>query len=122
MLVRFEPTAVWSVTTGGWWVAWILLGSVIAWQRWRRQGYLYNDDGLVSRSGLIGRKVDAFLFRKTQGVVVTQSPLQRRKGLATLQVQLACGQVAVPYLDHGAACRLRNYMLYRVESSQRRWH
>ena len=122
MLVRFEPTAVWSVTTGGWWVAWILLGSVIAWQRWRRQGYLYNDDGLVSRSGLIGRKVDAFLFRKTQGVVVTQSPLQRRKGLATLEVHLACGAVRVPYIDLRAARSLRDYILYKVESSQVRWH
>lgn len=105
-----------------WWLASIPPAALLAWQRWRHQAYLHDDDGLASRTGFFGRKVDAFLFRKAQSVAVRQSPLQRRKGLATLQVQLACGQVAVPYMDHGVACRLRDYMLYRAESSRRRWH
>ena len=105
-----------------WWLVLIPPATLLAWQRWRHQAYLHDDDGLASRSGFFGRKVDAFLFRKAQGVSVRRSPLQRRKGLATLQVQLACGQVAVPYMDHGVACRLRDYMLYRAESSRRRWH
>ena len=105
-----------------WWLASIPVAALIGWVRWRRQGYLHDDDGLASRSGFFGRKVDAFLFRKAQSVDVTQSPLQTRKGLATLNVRLACGQIAVPYIDLGEASRLRDYMLYRVESSQRRWH
>ena len=105
-----------------WWLASLPPAALLAWQRWRHQAYLHDDDGLASRSGFFGRKVDAFLFRKAQGATVRQSPLQRRKGLATLQVQLACGQVAVPYMDHGVACRLRDHMLYRAESSRRRWH
>ena len=105
-----------------WWLASLPIAALIAWVRWRRQGYLHDDDGLASRSGFVGRKVDAFLFRKAQSVDVTQSPLQIRKDLATLHVRLACGQVVVPYLDLGEACRLRDYMLYRVESSRRRWH
>ncbi len=105
-----------------WWLVLIPPAALLAWQRWRHQAYLHDDDGLASRSGFFGRKVDAFLFRKAQSVSVRQSPLQRRKGLATLQVQLACGQVAVPYMDHGVARRLRDHMLYRAESSGRRWH
>ena len=105
-----------------WWLASIPVAALIAWVRWRRQGYLHDDDGLASRSGFFGRKVDAFLFRKAQSVDVTQSPLQTRKGLATLNVRLACGQIAVPYIDLGEASRLRDYMLYRVESSRLRWH
>lgn len=104
------------------WLASILPAALVGWVRWRRQGYLHDDDGLASRSGFLGRKVDAFLFRKAQSVTVVQSPLQRRKGLATLNVQLACGPLSVPYIDLGVASRLRDYMLYRVESSQRRWH
>ena len=104
------------------WLASILPAALVAWLRWRRQGYLHDDDGLASRSGFLGRKVDAFLFRKAQSVAVVQSPLQRRKGLATLNVQLACGPLSVPYIDHGVASRLRDYMLYRVESGRRRWH
>lgn len=104
------------------WIASIPFAALIAWVRWRREGYLHDDDGLARRSGFLGRRVDAFLFRKAQDVAVTQSPLQARKGLATLRVQLACGKVVVPYLELGVASRLRDYVLYRVESSQRRWH
>lgn len=93
-----------------------------AWQAWRRRGYLVDDDGLASRRGLFGYAVDAFLFRKAQGATVSRSPLQRRKGLASLTVHLASGDVTVPYMDFAAACRLRDYLLFKVESSQRPWH
>ena len=122
MLGWLGPTALWGVAIGGWWAACFLLGGIIAWQLWRRRGYLHDDDGLVSRSGLIGRKVDAFLFRKAQSVNVVQSPLQRRKRLATLEVGLACGLVRIPYIDLRAAHSLKDYILYKVESSQVRWH
>ncbi len=105
-----------------WWLVVIPPAALIGWVRWRRQGYLHDGDGLASRSGFVGRKVDAFLFRKAQSVEVTQSPLQSRKDLATLHVRLACGQVVVPYLDLGEASWLRDHILYRVESSRRRWH
>lgn len=105
-----------------WWAASIPVAALAAWQRWRRQGYVYDRDGLASRSGFLGSGVKAFLMRKVQSATVRQSPLQRRKGLATLQVQLACGRIAVPYIDRREACALRDYILYRVESSRRRWH
>lgn len=105
-----------------WWAASIPAAALAAWQQWRRQGYAYDRDGLASRRGFIGSEVKAFLLRKTQSATVTQSPLQRRKGLATLRVQLACGRVMVPYIDRRVACALRDYILYRVESSHRRWH
>lgn len=105
-----------------WWAASIPAAVLAAWQRWRRQGYAYDRDGLASRTGFAGREVKAFLMRKVQSATVRQSPLQRRKRLATLQVQLACGKITVPYIDRRVACALRDYILYRVESSRRRWH
>lgn len=104
------------------WPASIPVLALIAWQLWRRRGYIHDDDGLSSRSGFIGSKVDAFPMRKAQSAVVKRSPLQRRKGLATLQVYLACGRITVPYIEHEVARRLRDYILYRVEASRRRWH
>ena len=105
-----------------WWATSIPVAALAAWQRWRRRGYVYDREGLASRSGFLGSEVKAFLVRKVQSATVRQSPLQRRKGLATLQVQLACGKIAIPYIDHHVACALRDYILYRVESSRRRWH
>ena len=92
------------------------------WQAWRRRGYLVDDDGLASRHGLFGYAVDAFLFRKAQGATLSRSPLQRRKGLASLTVHLASGDVTVPYMDFATASTLRDYLLFKVESSQRPWH
>ncbi|MXX36310.1 MAG: PH domain-containing protein [Gemmatimonadetes bacterium] len=104
------------------WLASIPVVVLVAWQLWRRRGYTHDDNGLASRGGFIGSKVDAFPLRKAQSAIVKRSPLQRRKGLATLQVHLACGKVTVPYIEHKAARRLRDYILYRVEATRRRWH
>lgn len=112
----------WSVAAGAWTVACILLALPISWQRWRRRGYMYDGDGLAGRTGVLGYRVEALLFRKAQTVTVKQSPLQRRHGLATLAVATACGSVSVPYIGHGTACRLRDHVLYRAESSERRWY
>lgn len=112
----------WGVSSTIWGIACILLALPIAWQRWRRRGYMYDEDGLSSRAGLLGYEVEASLFRKAQEVTVKQSPLQRRHGLATLDVGTACGSVTVPYIDHDVACRLRDYVLYRAESTNRHWH
>lgn len=103
-------------------LAWIGLSVPLAWQRWRRQAYLHDDDGLASRSGLLARRVDAFGFRKVQRVTVRQSPLQRRRGLATLTVSLASGNVSVPFIDHRTARRLRDYMLFKAEANNRPWY
>jgi putative membrane protein len=48
--------------------------------------------------------------------------LQERKGLATIRFYLASGTLKLPYVDHELAKQLRDYVLYRVESSQQAWH
>ena len=105
-----------------WCLAWAPLTGLVAWQKWRRHAYMHTDDGLAVRSGLLGFKVDACLLRKVQAVALRQSPLQRRKGLATLEVALASGGVTLLYIPYANACRLRDYMLYKVESSRGPWH
>lgn len=121
VLLFSGPSAGWAQFALIWGLVWILAGAVIALQRWRRWGYVHDDDGIAVRSGFVARKVEAFLFRKVQSATVRQSPLQRFKGLATLEMQLAGESVEVPYIDHRAACRLRDYILYKVESNAR-WH
>lgn len=115
-------TKVWAVFAGIWAATWIVCGGLTALQRWRRMGYACGSDGMARRTGLVGRRVDAFLFRKVQSVAVRRSPLERRQGLATLDVELASDTVTVPYIDHGTARRLRDHILYAAESSRRRWH
>ncbi len=103
-------------------VLWLPLVAWLAWRNWRRAGYLHDDDELVRRSGLFGFRTVSLLFRKVQRVTVTQSRYQRRKNLASLRMHMASGSVRVPYIEHTTAQTLRDYILYRVESSQKAWH
>jgi putative membrane protein len=64
----------------------------------------------------------SLLFRKVQRVTVTQSRYQRRKNLASLRMYMASGTVNIPYIDHLRAQQLRDYILFRIESSQKAWH
>lgn len=101
---------------------WAVIVTIVACQRWRRRGYLHDDDVLVCRSGFLGYRVEAALFRKVQQVSVSQSPLQRRKDLAALHVYLATGSMTLAYIDCAAAKRLRDYILYRAATSRLAWH
>lgn len=101
---------------------WLPLVALVSWQSWRRTGYLHDDDELVCRSGLLGYRTVALLFRKVQRVTVTQSSFQRKKDLASLRLYMASGRVRVPYIAHASAQQLRDYILYKVEASQQAWH
>ena len=103
-------------------LAWPLAVAPLAWLAWRRRGYAYNLEALAIRSGCLGQRVETCLFRKIQAVAVRRSPLQRRHGLATLEVQLASGGAGVPFIPHATACALRDMMLYKAESSRKPWH
>ena len=102
---------------------WVPVCAFVVMQKYRRYGVMYGEDGLAFRSGLVGYRVVAWLHRKVQQVSVSQSPFQRRKGLATVRIFLAGGSaIKIPYVEHVKAKALRDYVLYRMESSQRAWH
>jgi putative membrane protein len=101
---------------------WLPLVGLISWRNWKRAGYLHNDDEIIRRSGLMGYRTVGLLFRKVQRVTISQSRYQRRKNLASLRMHMASGSVRVPYIEDEKAKQLRDYILYKVESSQQAWH
>ena len=101
---------------------WLPIVALFAWRNWRRAGFCFDEDEIIRRSGLFGFRTVSLLFRKVQRVTVTQSRYQRRKKLASLRMYMASGTVNIPYIDHQQAQQLRDYILYRVETSQKAWH
>ena len=101
---------------------WLPLVALTSWHNWKRAGYLHDDNEIVRRSGLLGYRTVSLLFRKVQRVTISQSRYQRHKKLASLRVYMASGSVRIPYIGHETATQLRDYILYKVESSQRAWH
>ncbi len=101
---------------------WIPIASAAIYRNWKRAGYAHDDNECVRRSGFLGYRTAAFLFRKVQRITLSQSRYQRRKNLASVRIYLASGSVRIPYIDYPTATRLRDYILYKVESSQLGWH
>ncbi len=101
---------------------WIPLTVLFSILLYRRYGYYFDDNGLVMRNGFLGVRVIAFLHRKVQRVSIVQSVMQKRRGLANLKFYLASGSVQLPYVSLELASQLRDFVLYRIESSQRPWH
>lgn len=101
---------------------WFPVVAAASYRSWKCAGYHHDDEEIVRRSGFLGYRTVGLLFRKVQRVTVSQSRYQRRKGLASLRLYMASGSVSVPYIDHDKAKQLRDYILYKVESSQQAWH
>jgi putative membrane protein len=101
---------------------WIPAWSLVQWRLWRRLAYAMTGDALVRRKGFLATNLDVFLLRKVQRVTLLQSPYQRRKGLATITFFLASGRIRLPYIRLERAETIRDYVLYKVESSTKSWH
>jgi putative membrane protein len=101
---------------------WPLPVAAVAYRRWQRAGYLMDQNEIVRRSGFLGYRTVGLQFRKIQRITVMQSRFQRQKGLATLRIYMASGSVRIPYVEHAGARKLRDYVLYKVESSRKAWH
>lgn len=69
---------------------------------WRRNGFVVTDRALIVRTGWLWRQVVVVPHERTQSLGLTQGPLQRRMGLATVALHSTPGPV-VPQVHHLAA-------------------
>jgi putative membrane protein len=76
---------------------------------------------LRTTRGLFATSYSQLPFYKVQTVSIVQSIYQRRKALANVTIYTAGGAVTIPFLDLAKAQALQNYILYKVESSNKAW-
>ena len=92
-------------------------------------GYLYqrkrrlkiHPDFLVSEGGIFGNSYKLIEIYKVQSVHIESSPMQRRRGLTSLHVFTAGGDISFPYLNAAVARQARDYIMYRVEMEEKSW-
>lgn len=77
-------------------------------------GYLVREHDLSFRRGVIGRSVATVPFARVQHVSITRGPVERRYGLASLQLRTAGGEVSIPGLDTDFADRLKQLVADRA--------
>ena len=90
-------------------------------QRWKKYRYGISNGYGVFRSGFIGHRYVHFPLFKVQRVNITQSPLQRRRNLATLTIYLASGRYKIPYMPVEDARAWFDEIYYHIESDTRPW-
>ena len=104
--------------------AWLLLAPTLMWitMRWPhweypRTGYRVLPDRIEAWRGLFWRKSWSIPCARVQFTDVSQGPLQRKHGIATLQVHTAgtaSNEVSVPGLPHALALEIRDWLVDRT--------
>jgi membrane protein YdbS with pleckstrin-like domain len=102
-------------------VAWIASGAAFGalshyWPpaSWRRASWRLDARGLEIRRGVVWREVVNVPRSRVQHTDVSQGPLERRFGLATLVVHTAGTELAaiqLPGLEHGTAMTIRDHLV-----------
>lgn len=86
-------------------LSWRLIGRQV-----RAYGYLERSDDLLVTSGVLVRRLSVVPYGRMQFVDVTGGPLERRLGLATVELHTAspATQARIPGLPGAEAARLRD--------------
>ncbi len=77
--------------------------------------------GMEAHYGLLTRHRFLLHWRHLQSTKIRQSFIQKRMQVADLLLYTAAGTLHLPYLPIEKAKAIRDYILYRVESSQEHW-
>ncbi|NND35355.1 MAG: PH domain-containing protein [Saprospiraceae bacterium] len=102
-------------------LTWLVVIGIFQFYLQRKWRYYINSDSLLTKYGVFERMNRALLLRKVQGVQIRQSPYQRRKALSTLLLHTASGDIKIPYIQLEQALRIKNFVLYKVETSRYKW-
>jgi uncharacterized protein len=96
----------------GW--SWLVVGRTV-----RSWGYAERDDDLLVTRGVLRRQLVVVPYGRMQFVDVTAGPLDRRFGLATVQLHTAAAatDATIPGLVPAEAARLRDRLAARGEAT-----
>ncbi|MFO8045750.1 MAG: PH domain-containing protein [Halomonas sp.] len=102
------------------------LAGAAAQLRWQALGWAQRGETFHVRQGLWGQRTSIFPLSHVISLHLCQSWLQRRRGVVTLQLQVANGQLTLPFLDEPLARALADRLLAGVarvtENSPEPWH
>lgn len=101
--------------------AWIALIGIAAFLFQRNFRLIFDQDCCFIQKGIIGRRYQAFEWYKVHNVELKNSPHQRRKGLCSVVLHTAGEKARILYVSYADAVRLREMVLWRVNTTQKDW-
>ena len=97
------------------------LAAGIAYQIYKRRIYQIGHDFLQVHSGIIAKDYSIIEVYKVQAVHIRRSIFQRRNGTANLLLGMAGSAVRIDYISYDEALRIKNQILYKIESTDKKW-
>lgn len=89
--------------------------------RVRKSNIGFNSNLISIRKGSLDTKFKIIEIHKIQSVKLTRNIFQQYNGHADLMIETASGTVSVEYLELTEAIDVLNYLIYKVESTNKDW-
>jgi len=93
----------------------------LIWLKYKKSYFKVDREMLIKSAGQIETHIIYFEFHKLQGLKVRQSIFQKRRGVVNLVLQTSSGKIQLPYIKEDQANHLYNYIIYKVETSRKKW-
>ncbi len=102
-------------------IVWLIIAAIVSIKYYQSIILKIYPEGLkISKGWIFPNTVDLKLF-KVQNVELTQSIFQERRDLATVVIHTASGSFEAPFLKKTYAHSLANFLLYNIETSNKKW-
>ena len=88
--------------------------------QWKFRLWAFEDVCYIKK-GVFGEERVLIEWRKLQSIQIRQSIYQRRKNLASVDIQTAGGNIAVHFIPLTAARQVVNFALYKTEAANKSW-
>jgi len=89
--------------------------------KYKKMRFGINDEVLQINTGIFGNKYSLYTIYKLQGIELSQSPVQTRRNLADIKIYSSAGSEVIKYIDKPIAEKIKDYILFKIESDKREW-
>lgn len=100
---------------------WYCLGLLMTQLSYLKKRYGITDNLLMLKGGTFGSSATMLQLFKIQNINIHSTPFQRRRELASLTLFTASGHVTIPDIAAEKCLAMKNYLLYKIESSKKNW-
>ena len=100
------------------WFPLAFVAIVVYYKKWK---FHISEDIIRIQYGLFSHQNKMINLNKVQAVKLSQSPFQKRKNLAAIDLYSAGRNFSFSYISYELALQLQSYILYKVENSNGKW-
>lgn len=101
---------------------WYLYGLVSTQLSYLKKRFGMTENLIMLRGGTFGHRATMLQLYKLQNIMVESTPFQRRRNLGSLVLFTASGHVTIPDIAYQKCLDMKNYLLYKIESSHKSWY